>query len=107
MIIGFPRAVGDRYPIYQRETGVNVIGLDTSLSPKGLGRELQKTGPVQGNLDPMALLAGGDALKREVDTILEFLGHGPLIFNLGHGIVKETPIPHVEQLVELIRGWRA
>ncbi len=106
LIIGFPRAIGDRYPLYQRETGVDVIGLDTSLSVKGLGRELQKAGPVQGNLDPIALLAGGDALKREVDTILENLGHGPLIFNLGHGIIKETPIPHVEQLVEMIRGWR-
>ena len=107
LIIGFPRAIGDRYPLYQRETGVDVVGLDTSLSISGLGRELQKIGPVQGNLDPIALLAGGDALKREVETILEALGRGPFIFNLGHGILKETPIPHVEQLVEMIRAWRA
>ena len=107
LIIGFPRAIGDRYPLYQKETGVDVLGLDTSLSVKGLGHELQKTGPVQGNLDPIALLAGGDALKREVEIILEALGRGPFIFNLGHGILKETPIPHVEQLVEMIRAWRA
>ena len=106
LIIGFPRGIGDRYPAYQEATGVNVVGLDTSVSVRGLGKALQVNGPVQGNLDPIALLAGGDALEREVMAILEVLGHGPFIFNLGHGILKETPIPHVTRLVEIVRAWR-
>ncbi len=106
LIIGFPRGIGDRYAAYQRETGVDVVGLDTAVSISTTGRELQKHGTVQGNLDPIALLAGGDALKREVTSILEALGHGPFIFNLGHGILKETPIGHVETLAALIRSWR-
>ena len=107
LIIGFPRGIGDRYPAYQAATGVDVIGLDTTVSVDHLGRALQAKGPVQGNLDPVALLAGGQALKDEATHILDTLGHGPFIFNLGHGILKETPIPHVEALAEVIRGWRA
>ena len=60
--------------------------------------------PVQGNLDPLALLAGGAALDREVDAVMEALGGGPFIFNLGHGILPETPIAHVERMLKRVRG---
>ena len=106
LIIGFPRGIGDRYPAYQRETGVDVVGLDTAVSIATTGRALQKSGVVQGNLDPIALLAGGEALMRETTSILETLGHGSFIFNLGHGILKDTPIKHVETLAATIRSWR-
>jgi uroporphyrinogen decarboxylase len=62
---------------------------------------------VQGNLDPLALLAGGAALDRETDAILEHFGDGPLIFNLGHGILPETPIAHVERMIERVRRRRS
>ena len=63
--------------------------------------------PVQGNLDPLALLVGGAALDRSVDAILEAFSRGPFIFNLGHGMLPETPIAHVERLVARVRGARA
>jgi len=62
--------------------------------------------PVQGNLDPLALVAGGDALDRGVDAVLDAFGDGPFIFNLGHGILPETPIAHVEQMLERVRAGR-
>jgi uroporphyrinogen decarboxylase len=60
--------------------------------------------PVQGNVDPLALLEGGAALDREVDEVLQLLGSGPLIFNLGHGILPQTPIAHVERMLKRVRG---
>jgi uroporphyrinogen decarboxylase len=65
---------------------------------------LQLQGPVQGNLDPMRLVAGGKALDEGVDRVLETLGKGPLIFNLGHGITPEAPIAHVEQMIARVRN---
>ena len=68
--------------------------------------EIQRRRPVQGNLDPLALLAGGAALDREVDAILRSFADRPFIFNLGHGILPETPISHVERLIARVRGWK-
>ena len=102
-IIGFPRGAGSRYEGYREKTGVTALGLDWSV-PASQARGLQRQGAVQGNLDPMRLVAGGGALEEGVDAILEALGAGPLIFNLGHGIVPETPIANVEAMLARVRG---
>jgi uroporphyrinogen decarboxylase len=102
-VIGFPRGAGSLAERYAKETGVDAIGCDTS-QPLALIRDrLQTLVPVQGNLDPVLLVAGGSALDRRVDTILETLAPGPFIFNLGHGILPETPIDHVARLVDLVK----
>jgi len=101
-IIGFPRNAGTLYEGYRAATGIDVLGLDWTV-PMKQAIELQAQGPIQGNLDPLRLLAGGKALEEGVKTILDSLGAGPLIFNLGHGITPQTPIAHVEQMLKLIR----
>ena len=102
-IIGFPKGAGTRYETYRAHTGVDCLGLDWSV-PFKQAKQLQSQGAVQGNLDPMRLIAGGRALDEGVDAILENLGAGPLIFNLGHGITPDAPIEHVEQLIRRVRG---
>ncbi len=102
-VIGFPKGCGMLYTHYAKNTGVNAVSIDFQV-PLSQAKDIQKIMPVQGNLDPIALLAGGDALDREVDRILEQLSDAPFIFNLGHGINKETPPKHVEQLAKRIRG---
>ena len=102
-IIGFPKGCGIQYRDYRISTGVDVLGLDWAV-PLDFAAELQKDGAVQGNLDPTRLIAGGSALDEGVDRIVENLGDGPLIFNLGHGITPDTPISHVEQMLKRIRG---
>ncbi|TIS12879.1 MAG: uroporphyrinogen decarboxylase, partial [Mesorhizobium sp.] len=74
--------------------------------PLSMAKELQSEGAVQGNLDPLRLVAGGRALADGVDAILRTLGNGPLIFNLGHGITPETPVAHVEAMVKMVRIHR-
>lgn len=103
-IIGFPKGAGAKLVDYARETGVDALGLDETLDPVWADRELPKGLPVQGNLDPLALIAGGETLDRAVDTILEALSGRPHIFNLGHGILPDTPIAHVERLIARVRG---
>jgi uroporphyrinogen decarboxylase len=102
-VIGFPKGAGAKLPGYARETGVDALGLDETVDPVWAARELPPSLPLQGNLDPLALLAGGGALESAVSRILSALDGRPHIFNLGHGIVKETPIAHVEQLLALVR----
>jgi uroporphyrinogen decarboxylase len=102
-IIGFPRGVGSLYPRYAKETGIDAISCDTSLPLGFIKGELQPNLAVQGNLDPLLLVSGGAALDRRIDEILEVLGDGPLIFNLGHGIVPQTPPEHVARLIERVR----
>jgi uroporphyrinogen decarboxylase len=103
-IIGFPRGAGLRSRGYVEATGVDAIGLDTTMPVEYAARELQPSVTVQGNLDPLALVAGGAALDRAVDHIRETLGAGPFVFNLGHGILPETPIEHVERLIRRVRS---
>jgi uroporphyrinogen decarboxylase len=103
-IIGFPRGCGALAEIYARETGIDAIGCDTSMPLAYMRDRLQSRLPVQGNLDPLLLVAGGKALEARVGEILEALGSGPFVFNLGHGIVPETPPEHVARLVELVKG---
>ncbi len=102
-IIGFPKGAGIQYSSYRSETGVNALGLDWAV-PLDFAELLQREGAVQGNLDPTRLIAGGDALRIGVERILNHLGDGPLIFNLGHGITPDTPIEHVEAMLKQIRG---
>ena len=102
-IIGFPRGAGVLAERYARATGIDAIGCDTSM-PIGWMRRLQEHLPVQGNLDPLLLVAGGEALDARVGALLEILGPQPFIFNLGHGILPETPIPHVTRLLDLMKG---
>ena len=102
-IIGFPKGAGGKLPAYARETGVNAVGLDETVDPVWAAANLPANLPVQGNLDPLALIAGGSALESAVARILDALGDRPHIFNLGHGILPDTPIAHVEQLLALVR----
>lgn len=101
-VIGFPRGAGMLAERYVEETGIDAISCGTS-EPLTWMQLLQRRIPVQGNLDPVLLLAGGPALERRVATILEALSAGPFIFNLGHGILPDTPIEHVTRLVELVK----
>jgi len=103
-IIGFPKGAGLRLERYVRETGVDAVGIDWTVPLDHARNRLQPLTAVQGNLDPIVLLAGGDALDRAIDGILNNLADGPFIFNLGHGILPETPIAHVERLVARVRG---
>jgi uroporphyrinogen decarboxylase len=102
-IIGFPRGSGPLALRYARETGIDAIGCDTSLPLGWIGSELQPLLPVQGNLDPLLLVAGGADLDARVKSTLAALGNGPFIFNLGHGIQPDTPIAHVERLIRLVK----
>lgn len=105
-IIGFPRGAGLRYSDYAAKTGITAVGLD-SVVPVAWARDaLQPKLPVQGNLDPVYLLAGGTKMLDATDRILDALGDGPMIFNLGHGVIKETPPDHVTELVEHVRNRR-
>lgn len=106
-IIGFPRAAGVMYSEYIAETGVTAVSLDTGISRRWAAANLQSKIPVQGNLDPLALVNGGACLEQEVRQTLESFSGGPFIFNLGHGIVKETPPENVAALVALVRGYSA
>jgi uroporphyrinogen decarboxylase len=105
-VIGFPKGAGSKLAAYARETGVDAIGLDETIDPLWAMRELPAAMPVQGNLDPLLLLAGGEALGQRARWILDAFAGRPHVFNLGHGIDKETPIAHVERLLEVIREAR-
>jgi uroporphyrinogen decarboxylase len=103
-IIGFPRGAGLLYPHYFAATGVDAVSLDTTV-PLAFARDtLQTIGTVQGNLDPLLLVNGGAAMSAATKAILGALTRGPFVFNLGHGIVPETPPDHVAELVALLRG---
>lgn len=102
-VMGFPRGSSAYYEQYVAGTGVDALACDTA-APLDLMARMQTRLPVQGNLDPLLLLAGGDAMERRVKAILARLSHQPFVFNLGHGILPETPIENVERLVRLIRS---
>jgi uroporphyrinogen decarboxylase len=106
-IIGFPRGAGTELPRYLDAVAVDAIGLDWTVELGFARDQVQARRPVQGNLDPLALLTGGAPLDRSIDAILEALAGGPFIFNLGHGILPETPIAHVERLIERVRKGAA
>jgi uroporphyrinogen decarboxylase len=101
-IIGFPKGAGGKLAAYARETGVDALGLDETVDPAWAHASLPEGLPVQGNLDPLALIAGGEALASAVNRIRQALEGRPHVFNLGHGIQQTTPIAHVEQLMHLL-----
>lgn len=105
-IIAFAKGAGILLKDYRQKTGADAIGLDWSV-PLSFAVDLQKEGPVQGNLDPMRVVAGGRSLEDGIDDILQHLGGGPLIFNLGHGITPQANPDHVTALVNRVRGWKA
>jgi uroporphyrinogen decarboxylase len=103
-VIGFPRGAGQNIPRYVDETKVDAVSLESGIDRDFARREIQARVPVQGNLDPQVLRAGGDMLDREIDAVLEAFSAAPFIFNLGHGILPDTPVAHVERMVKRIRG---
>ena len=105
-VIGFPKGAGEKLPAYARETTVDAVGIDETIDPVWAASALPENLPVQGNLDPLLLLAGGAELERQTLRVLEAFASRPHIFNLGHGIGQFTPIEHVEQLLAIVRGWR-
>lgn len=104
-IIGFPRNGGELIENYVTETGIQGVSLDQDVPLPWIAETLQPKCTVQGNLDNKVLAAGGERLEQETTRILEALSGGPFIFNLGHGVLPETPPDHVAQLTELIRDW--
>ncbi len=104
MVIGFPRGAGALLARYVEEIPLNAVGLDWSVD-RGFARDrVQSRVAVQGNLDPLVLVAGGAALDAAVDAVMEAFAGRPFIFNLGHGIVPQTPIAHVERMLRRVRG---
>jgi uroporphyrinogen decarboxylase len=103
-IIGFPKGAGAKLIDYAHGVGADAIGLDETIDPVWANANLPVGLPVQGNLDPLALMAGGEALETAVAAIKTALAGRPHIFNLGHGIGQFTPIAHVEKLLSLVRG---
>jgi uroporphyrinogen decarboxylase len=103
-IIGFPRGAGALLPAYVSATGVDAVSIDWAAEPGLIRTQVQSKVAVQGNLDPLALIADGAALDAAIDDVLANYASGPLIFNLGHGILPETPMAHVEQMVRRVRG---
>ncbi len=105
-VIGFPKGVGEKLPAYARETGVDAVGIDETIDPRWAAKALPAGMPVQGNLDPLLLLSGGDELDRRASHNLDCFADRPHVFNLGHGIGQHTPIEHVERLLGVVRNWR-
>jgi uroporphyrinogen decarboxylase len=105
-IIGFPRGAGALLPGYVESTGVDAVSIDWAAEPSLIRERVQNRVAIQGNLDPLALIAGGAALDRAIDDVLSNFAKGRLIFNLGHGILPETPIAHVEQMLKRVRAYK-
>jgi uroporphyrinogen decarboxylase len=102
-IIGFPRGAGTGLVRYVKQVPIDAVGLDWTVDKIFARDQVQSRRPVQGNLDPLALLAGDAALDRAVDEVLAAFSDRPFIFNLGHGILPETPIAHVERMIARVR----
>jgi uroporphyrinogen decarboxylase len=103
-IIGFPRGAAGNLARYAAQTGVNALGLDYATPLDFVAGHLPKSLPVQGNLDPLRLVAGGAQMDERVDAIIAAFSDRPHIFNLGHGIVPETPIEHVARLIDRVKN---
>jgi uroporphyrinogen decarboxylase len=103
-VIGFPKGAGGKLGAYARETRVSAIGIDETVDPGWADQALPAGLPVQGNLDPLALIAGGETLRSAVARVLDAFAGRPHIFNLGHGILQDTPIAHVEELMAMLGG---
>lgn len=105
-VIGFPRGAGTQALSYAQETGVDCIGLDQTIDKAWAARTLQTILPVQGNLAPELLMAGGESLEEGLASVHGAFGDAPWIFNLGHGVIKETRPENVAMLRDIVRGWK-
>ncbi|MCW5732544.1 MAG: uroporphyrinogen decarboxylase [Enhydrobacter sp.] len=105
-VIAFPRAVGPAALMYRRPDAFSALSIDTGIGAHWAAQKLQPHILLQGNLDPIMLVAGGPALEREATRILDKLGQGRFVFNLGHGVIPQTPPEHVAQLVDIVRNWK-
>jgi uroporphyrinogen decarboxylase len=105
-VIGFPKGAGEKLVAYAHGVAPDALGLDETIDPVWAARALPSGLPVQGNLDPLLLLAGGSDLERRTRQVLDCFADRPHIFNLGHGIGQHTPIEHVEALLKIVRDWR-
>jgi uroporphyrinogen decarboxylase len=103
-IIGFPRGAGVMYERYAAETGIDAVGLDTTIPASYARASFPTQLPVQGNLDPVLLRVGGEPMHRAVGELRQAFGGGPYIFNLGHGVLPDTPPEHVAELARLLNG---
>lgn len=103
-IIGFPKGAGGKLAAYARETKVTALGLDETVDPLWAAKSLPARLPVQGNLDPLALIAGGETMRSAVKRILDAFAERPHIFNLGHGILQDTPVAHVQDMLAAVKG---
>ena len=104
-IIGFPRGAGPQLLGYMAKTGVDAVSIDQSVPASWAAANVQAEGAIQGNLDPLAVVAGGDSMIRQAEEIMSSLSRGPMIFNLGHGFVPQTPPEHVEELSSWLKNW--
>ena len=102
-VVGFPKGAGLRLERYVERTGIDAVGLDSAVPLQFARDVLQKRVCVQGNVDPLRLIAGGEPLFSAVDAVVEALGDGPFIFNLGHGVTPDTPIDHVQAMIDRVR----
>ena len=105
-VIGFPRGAGISYENYASGTGVDGVSVDYTVAPNWIADNVQINTAVQGNLDPHILRVGGPVMREEVSKLKKVLGKGPFIFNLGHGILPDTPPENVADLVGFVRGSR-
>jgi uroporphyrinogen decarboxylase len=103
-VIGFPRGAGEKIPRYVTETKVTAVSLETNIDRAFARDNIQSLVPVQGNLDPEILRSGGAALDKAVDDVLAAFAAKPFIFNLGHGILPDTPVEHVERMLKRVRA---
>ena len=106
-LIAFPRGAGTQLAKFGALADIDAIGLDTAADPEAAVAALPDRLALQGNLDPLALVAGGRRLDEEIDRVLNGFASRAHIFNLGHGVLPETPLDHVERLVARVRGQRA
>lgn len=104
-IIGFPRGSGLGLLPYTERAGVDAVALDAQVPTGWAAKTIQPLRPVQGNLDPVLLMTGGEGMRAGIDAILRDLSDGPFVFNLGHGVPQHTPPEHVAELADLIRSW--
>jgi uroporphyrinogen decarboxylase len=104
-VIGFPRGAGALVDVYAAAAGTDAVALDVQASAEQ-GRRIQTSKPIQGALDPLLLRAGGPELERRIDEMLAAWGQGPYVFNLGHGILPDTPVDHVGRAVTRVVEWR-
>lgn len=105
-IIGFPKGISEGLIAYANETDIDAIGLDHNLDPAWAGAALPKSLPLQGNLDPLSLIDGGEAMFRAIDDVMNAFHDRPHIFNLGHGITPPTPVANVQAMLDYVRGWK-